>query len=125
MKIRHFTYRIKTKPKATDIEYADVNLIFEVEDELEHLFQPLTIDHKLALGLVNGTRQLVPVSNEVILTYIPKFNVYQYRQYISWIPAAQGIIQQIRMLQLGVNNSRTTDDYLLYQCIEALDNFWD
>lgn len=60
-----------------------------------------------------------------ILQYLPKFDVFRYSEYFTWTPTVQGILQDLRLLQQGVNLSRTTDDCYLYSLISALDYFWD
>ena len=59
------------------------------------------------------------------LTHLPKFNVFQYSGYYFWTPAVQGIIQDLRLLQLGVSQVRTTPDCYLFNLLSALDYLWD
>lgn len=138
MKILHFTYKLKPKPNP-DLEWVDVNLIFESQ---QGFFDFLCCDYRranvvkdikeyeAAIEALDAAKAASLLETSDILdsktvNKLFKPYTYQYRQYITWMPASQGILQQIRMLQQGFNNSRTTDDYLLYQCIEALDHFWD
>jgi hypothetical protein len=156
--IRHFSYKVTTKPTKKGVEYVLVNLVFDTTSE--ELFKEKAADYTrsyvitdlglyksivqsdwLEKGLDNEpdehgfvTIELPDTShlqqsgwtlNSPILQHIEKFSVFRYHEYFTWIPAVQGLLNQIKLLQLGVNNSRTTDDYLLYQCLNALDNFWD
>lgn len=59
------------------------------------------------------------------LVYLTKFKVFQYSGYYSWTPTTQGIIQDLRLLQLGVSQVRRTPDCYLFSLLSALDYFWD
>lgn len=59
------------------------------------------------------------------LKYIEKFGVFTFTEYCSWTPTVQGILQEIRLLQNGINMQRTTRDYALGRCLKALEWFWD
>jgi hypothetical protein len=157
--IRHFSYKVTTKPTKKGVEYALVNLVFDTTNEelfkdkaAEYTRSYVITDLDLYEEIIQCDDWLEKVLNEKpnergfvtmelpdtshlrqsgrqvnnpILQHIEKFNVFQYHEYFTWIPAVQGLLNQIKLLQFGINNSRTTDDYLLYQCLNALDNFWD
>ena len=60
-----------------------------------------------------------------MLRYLPKFDVFQLTEYFSWTSAVQGILQDLRLLQQGVNLTRTTDSCYLDSLVSALEFFWD
>jgi hypothetical protein len=60
-----------------------------------------------------------------MLRYLPKFDVFQLTGYFSWTSAVQGILQDLRLLQRGVNLTRTTDSCYLDSLTSALEYFWD
>jgi hypothetical protein len=60
-----------------------------------------------------------------MLRYLPKFDVFQLTEYFSWTSAVQGILQDLRLLQRGVNLTRTTDSCYLDSLTSALEYFWD
>lgn len=59
------------------------------------------------------------------LRYIEKFDVFAYLEYISWSPATQGLVQELRLLQQGVNFHRTISEQVLYNTLKSLQYFWD
>jgi hypothetical protein len=60
-----------------------------------------------------------------MLRYLPKFDVFQLTEYFSWTSAVQGILQDLRLLQRGVNLTKTTDSCYLDSLTSALQYFWD
>lgn len=59
------------------------------------------------------------------LVYIPKFDVFQFREYLQYNPATQGIIQFIEELKSGCNYGITANYSQFYSCLKALEGFWD
>lgn len=64
------------------------------------------------------------VNDNPLLTYIPKFDVYRFHEWVDWTPATRGIIKEIESLMSGDNWSSTTDDFQFLRCLRALDIFW-
>lgn len=60
------------------------------------------------------------------LTYIPKFDVYRFREYVENNKITRAAIETLESLKLGEENSaRFVDVATLTRCIRALDIFWD
>lgn len=149
MNIRHLTYRLITEAKATDYEIVLVNLVFDTEarelflrettkykqhlyitdiDEYERLMSERALvfnsDGTVELPDGSSVKQRGWVNNYSLLRYIEKFDVFHYYQHLHYLPV-QSMLNQLRLLQSGVNLTNLNDDYLLFNCIKAMDYFWD
>lgn len=59
------------------------------------------------------------------LSYIEKFGVYVYRNYVTDCATTRGALQDLQALAAGYNPSRTVPTYYLCQLLEILNIFWD
>lgn len=59
------------------------------------------------------------------LIYIEKFDVFQFREYLQYNPATEGILKFIDELKTGCNYGITANYSQFYSCLKALEGFWD
>lgn len=64
------------------------------------------------------------VNDNPLLTYIPKFDVYCFREWVDWCPATQGIIKEIEFLRKENNWSSCSSGCHFLRCLQSLDIFW-
>jgi len=59
------------------------------------------------------------------LTYIEKFDVFRFHEYLQYNPATIGILKFIDELKEGKSYGITCDYNQLYACLKSLEYFWD
>ena len=59
------------------------------------------------------------IAGEEYLTYLPKFNKFQFHRSFYKCNIARGFIQDIEALKQGINETGTTDNCLLFYLLEA------
>lgn len=64
------------------------------------------------------------INDMPLLTYIPKFDVYRFSEWVDWSPATQGIIEEIKLISQGENKSSSSIGCHFLRCLRALDIFW-
>jgi hypothetical protein len=118
-------------------DYKKVSVITDVEEYEKILHDSSWLEHLLNREPDENEEIVIDVSNtshlriegyqyqDSMLRYLPKFDVFQLTGYFSWTSAVQGILQDLRLLQRGVNLTRTTDSCYLDSLTSALEYFWD
>lgn len=59
-----------------------------------------------------------------LVSYIEKFDVYRYYQYIEWNQATMGLIQEIENIRNGTSRSMVADYHHFFNILKAIDLFW-
>jgi hypothetical protein len=120
---------LKKRCQYESLEIQEIKTLSSIEDYQNYLNDLEKVDNICEWINENNTFDKVfktsyKINDIPLLTYIPKFDIYRFHEWIDWTPSTRGIIKEIESLRSGDNWSSVTDGFQFLRCLRALDIFW-
>lgn len=100
--------------------YENLELVFKEKSDIEGLgkveFKGIPREEVFKEMWIHETDQFI--------SYIEKFDVYRYYQYIEWNQAIPGLIQELENIRNDNSRSMVADYCLFFNILKAIDIFW-